>query len=274
MILWQDKIPGGHTSPHSVPTHPSTPKTLVGHSSWFCLASYGCGFTTKNTFLSLSEPTAGWGFGHFTKKRMASDLDPGPEPVAEGQAIQYGSRVNQQGTAGFSPWFHLPVFHFGYPFLTHIHFGASASFMTTLVSSVRFLSQREAEPSDTPVPSAAQYLRLAFIRPRSTNIMAQWIAHQLHMAQIDCSEGASWSTRFWMTTSSQCPWWSMPRRGRSSLQLRRLTWGKPSAGCLRGLKWLYSGSTLVVDPRFCFAWGTTKLTSAFFLTRSFIILLV
>ena len=29
--------------------------------------------------------------------------------------------VGQIGTTGFSPWFHLPGFHFGYPFLTHSH---------------------------------------------------------------------------------------------------------------------------------------------------------
>ena len=31
----------------------------------------------------------------------------------------YGSKLNHQGTAGFSPCFHLPGFHFGYIFLTH-----------------------------------------------------------------------------------------------------------------------------------------------------------
>ena len=29
------------------------------------------------------------------------------------------SKLNHQGTAGFSPWFHLPGFHVGYPSLTH-----------------------------------------------------------------------------------------------------------------------------------------------------------
>ena len=33
----------------------------------------------------------------------------------------YGSNLNHQGTAGFSLWFHLPGFHFGYLFLTHSH---------------------------------------------------------------------------------------------------------------------------------------------------------
>ena len=32
----------------------------------------------------------------------------------------YGSKLNQ-GTAGFSPWLHLPGFHFGHLFLTHSH---------------------------------------------------------------------------------------------------------------------------------------------------------
>ena len=31
-----------------------------------------------------------------------------------------GSKLNHQGTPGFNPGFHLPGFHFGYPFLTHI----------------------------------------------------------------------------------------------------------------------------------------------------------
>ena len=30
-----------------------------------------------------------------------------------------GSTLNHQGTADFSPCFHLPGFHFGYLFLTH-----------------------------------------------------------------------------------------------------------------------------------------------------------
>ena len=32
-----------------------------------------------------------------------------------------GSKLSHQGTAGFSLWFHLPGFHFGYLFLTHSH---------------------------------------------------------------------------------------------------------------------------------------------------------
>ena len=35
----------------------------------------------------------------------------------------YGSKLNQQGTAGFSHCFHLPGFHFRYLFLTHSHLG-------------------------------------------------------------------------------------------------------------------------------------------------------
>ena len=31
----------------------------------------------------------------------------------------YGSKSHHQGTAGFSPWFHLPGLHVGYHFLTH-----------------------------------------------------------------------------------------------------------------------------------------------------------
>ena len=33
----------------------------------------------------------------------------------------YGSKLKHQGTAGFSPWFHLLGFQNGYPFLTHNH---------------------------------------------------------------------------------------------------------------------------------------------------------
>ena len=39
-----------------------------------------------------------------------------------------GSKLNHQdhqGTADFSPWFHLPGFYFGYPFLTHSHVAMS-----------------------------------------------------------------------------------------------------------------------------------------------------
>ena len=34
---------------------------------------------------------------------------------------RYGSKLNQQGTAGFGPCFRLPGFHFGYICLTHRH---------------------------------------------------------------------------------------------------------------------------------------------------------
>ena len=37
---------------------------------------------------------------------------------------EYEPKQNHQGTAGFSPWFHLPGFHFGCPFLTHSHAGS------------------------------------------------------------------------------------------------------------------------------------------------------
>ena len=39
-----------------------------------------------------------------------------------GVPFGYGSKLNHQGTAGLSPCFHLPGFHFGYLFLTHSHF--------------------------------------------------------------------------------------------------------------------------------------------------------
>ena len=34
-----------------------------------------------------------------------------------------GSELNHQGTAGFSPWFHVPGFHFGYLFFDPQPFG-------------------------------------------------------------------------------------------------------------------------------------------------------
>ena len=37
------------------------------------------------------------------------------------------SKLNLQGTAGFSPCFHLPGFYFGYQFLTHTHLRAKRS---------------------------------------------------------------------------------------------------------------------------------------------------
>ena len=40
--------------------------------------------------------------------------------ICLGQAeYGYGTQLNHQGTAGFSPCFHLPGFHLGYLFLTH-----------------------------------------------------------------------------------------------------------------------------------------------------------
>ena len=33
--------------------------------------------------------------------------------------VGYGSKLNHQGTTGFSPCVHLPKFHVGYRFLTH-----------------------------------------------------------------------------------------------------------------------------------------------------------
>ena len=40
-------------------------------------------------------------------------------------------KINQ-GTPGFNPGFHLPVFHFGYPFLTHSHMKAVQSDRTAV----------------------------------------------------------------------------------------------------------------------------------------------
>ena len=55
------------------------------------------------------------------RARCARDL-PGP------QTNGYGSKVNHQKTAGFSPCFHLLGFHLGYPFLTQTQRGGPGEF--------------------------------------------------------------------------------------------------------------------------------------------------
>ena len=44
-----------------------------------------------------------------------------PEGGSRWPPFGYESKLNNPGTAAFSPCFHLPRFHFGYPFLTHSH---------------------------------------------------------------------------------------------------------------------------------------------------------
>ena len=52
-----------------------------------------------------------------TKRKPPTEIGPKFEQRSNG----CGSELSHQGTAGFSPWFHLPGFHFGYPFWTHSH---------------------------------------------------------------------------------------------------------------------------------------------------------
>ena len=53
--------------------------------------------------------------------RSPRKLNPeGPNSTSLGRSRNgYGSKLNHQGTADFSPCFHLPGFHFGYLCLTH-----------------------------------------------------------------------------------------------------------------------------------------------------------
>ena len=52
---------------------------------------------------------------------------PGSETrESKGTTFGYGSKLNYQGTAGFSPSFYVPGFHFGYMFLTHRHLFAES----------------------------------------------------------------------------------------------------------------------------------------------------
>ena len=64
----------------------------------------------------------------------------------------YGSKLKQQGTAGFSPWFHLLGFQNGYPFLTHSQMVQSfRSFWIEILQdsgSQHVGSQRRRLPSD------------------------------------------------------------------------------------------------------------------------------
>ena len=47
-----------------------------------------------------------------------------PDSDSPRPANGYGSKLNHRGIAGFSPCFHLPGFHFGYPFLPHSQISA------------------------------------------------------------------------------------------------------------------------------------------------------
>ena len=49
-----------------------------------------------------------------------------------------GSKLHQAGTADFGPCFHLPGFHIGTVFLTHIHLGRSRAIFLRLNNTLRF----------------------------------------------------------------------------------------------------------------------------------------
>ena len=57
-----------------------------------------------------------------------------------------GSKLSHQGTAGFSSWFHLPGFHFGYLFLTHSHLGLNG---TPKMPSLLLLASLQANENET-----------------------------------------------------------------------------------------------------------------------------
>ena len=80
----------------------------------------------------------------------------------------YGSKLNHQGTAGFSPCFHLPGFHFGYIFLTHsqirkwhllFQWGYLNSWLSPCVRRDRSREQRQAFQSKLPEPFSSSEVR-------------------------------------------------------------------------------------------------------------------
>ena len=52
--------------------------------------------------------------------------------------VQWCLDMGMEGPAGFSPWFHLPGFHFGYLFLTHSHLNMLRIRFSKHRSGVRF----------------------------------------------------------------------------------------------------------------------------------------
>ena len=81
--------------------------------SFFVLSLFGGPF-----FVSHSP-------GMFFSSSLLGAWAPFPLPKSSYRCVApshgCGSKLSQEGTAGFSLWFHLPGFHFGYLFLTHSH---------------------------------------------------------------------------------------------------------------------------------------------------------
>ena len=79
---------------------------------------------SPNGFLRLQElPSPAGGDAERVRGALAAQLRAPARGAAAGRgrtvsvaALRdgHGSKLNDQKTAGFSPWFHLPGFHFGY----------------------------------------------------------------------------------------------------------------------------------------------------------------
>ena len=87
----------------------------------------GIRFTLFPTNMDVHKPLfgrdlgkGGFHFAHFACSFMSSVQTPGDPTKPPPAPCGYGSNLNQQGTTGFSPCFHLPGFHFGDLFLTHV----------------------------------------------------------------------------------------------------------------------------------------------------------
>ena len=70
-----------------------------------------------------------------------------------------GSKLNHQGTTGFSPWFHLPGFHFGYLFLT-----------SHIVESWNLPFQRRCDPATPSNPQLDSETNLFPQEPASSKV--------------------------------------------------------------------------------------------------------
>ena len=62
----------------------------------------------------------------------------GREWMLYGMSMRGGSKLNHQETAGFSPCFHLPGFHFGYLFLTHSHVCVTTASIPATATAARY----------------------------------------------------------------------------------------------------------------------------------------
>ena len=128
-------------------------------------------------------PSAAW---HTTRSAHPSPL-----------TLGYGTKFSHQGTAGFSPWFHLPGFHFGYPFLTHSHFNLKVKGLKTLITRMsrsrrrteklpksEFLIQRKrhSRASATMQQATTRCLKLR-VRMLSTSV-ADLVCHKFVMASV------------------------------------------------------------------------------------------